>query len=86
MRGGHIPLRMCIACRQMREKSSLLRVVRDTSGNISIDNSLKAEGRGAYICKDSACIEKCIKRKLLNKTFSAGVENAIYDKLKQQGE
>ena len=45
-------LRMCIACRQMKDKRDLLRIVKDKEGNISVDLSGKKNVRGAYICKD----------------------------------
>ena len=56
-------LRMCIACRQMKDKRDLLRIVKDKEGNISVDLSGKKNGRGAYICKDETCLEKLKKQK-----------------------
>ena len=44
------PLRMCVVCRQMKEKSELLRVTKN-GGEFSVDVSGKLPGRGAYICK-----------------------------------
>ena len=47
-----IPLRMCISCRELKEKRGMLRIVKDGEGKIFIDFSSKASGRGAYICND----------------------------------
>ena len=45
------PVRTCIACREEFDKKDLLRIVKDKEGNISVDVTGKANGRGAYICK-----------------------------------
>ena len=44
-------MRMCVGCREMKEKKALLRIVRNAQGEISFDRIGKAPGRGAYICK-----------------------------------
>ena len=44
-----IPMRMCVGCREMKEKRSLLRVVKSPEGTISFDRVGKAPGRGAYV-------------------------------------
>ncbi len=55
---GHIPLRMCIACRKRRPKSELLRMV-SIKGEIFFDERQKLPGRGAYICPSLACLHRC---------------------------
>ncbi len=79
-----IPLRMCLACREMKEKKSMLRVVRDKDGNISLDFSGKAAGRGAYICDNEACIAKLRKQRLINRAFSCEVDPAVYDRIEEE--
>lgn len=71
------PLRMCIACREMKEKRSLLRIVKGENG-ICIDRTFKAAGRGAYVCKCADCINKAVKRKLLNKALKCEVPDELY--------
>jgi predicted RNA-binding protein YlxR (DUF448 family) len=73
-----IPMRMCIACREMKEKKGLLRIVRNNAGVISLDFKGKASGRGAYICDSVDCVDKCIKKKLLNKVFSTEIPEEVY--------
>ncbi len=73
--------RMCIACRQMKTKKDLLRIVKNKEGEISIDETGKKNGRGAYICKNVECFSKIKKQKLLNKTFKCNVEENIYKTL-----
>ena len=75
---------MCIACRQMQPKGSLIKVVKSPQGAVAIDDTYKLPGRGAYICKESQCIEKAIKKRLLNKSFSANIAQEVYSELEQQ--
>lgn len=51
----HIPLRTCIACRQIKEKRQLVRLVHDTDGSIQIDISGRKPGRGTYLCRMPEC-------------------------------
>lgn len=77
-------LRMCIACRAMKDKRDLLRIVKDKTGEISVDNTGKKNGRGAYICKDEECLKKLEKQKLLNKTFKTNVDDEVYKKIREE--
>jgi predicted RNA-binding protein YlxR (DUF448 family) len=56
-----IPQRQCMGCRERRAKKELIRVVRGTDGNVSLDFGGKLNGRGAYICPDSQCLKKAQK-------------------------
>lgn len=73
------PQRMCIACRQVKSKREMLRVVKSPEGEISIDFTGKKNGRGAYICDSADCVKKLGKGKLLNRVFSAAVPDEVYD-------
>jgi predicted RNA-binding protein YlxR (DUF448 family) len=63
----------------MKEKKGLLRIVKNNAGEISLDFKGKAAGRGAYICDSVDCVNKCIKKKLLNKVFSAEIPQSVYE-------
>ncbi len=78
-----VPLRMCIACREMRPKKEMLRVVKNADGEIFADESGKASGRGAYICNAEACRKKLNDKKLLHKAFAADVAADVYLKIKE---
>lgn len=52
-----VPTRMCVACKQMRPKRELVRIVRTPAGEIKIDPTGKLSGRGAYVCPTPACAE-----------------------------
>ena len=74
-----------MVCRQRREKDELIRVVR-VNDEIIIDQSGKAQGRGAYLCKNKECINQAQKRKALERAFSGKVDVSVYDKLVQTAE
>lgn len=76
--------RMCLACREMFDKKQLLRIVKNKDGEIFIDKTGKANGRGAYICTQKSCIDKVKKQKLLNKAFKCQIEQNIYDMLEEE--
>ncbi len=77
------PQRMCIVCRQMKDKSELIRVVKPKEGAFSVDETGKVSGRGAYICLSKTCAEKLEKQKSLNKTFKTNVNESVYKTLKE---
>ena len=79
-----IPMRMCVGCREMKPKASLLRVVKPQDGDAHIDFGGRAPGRGAYVCPDSACLEKARKSKVLERTLEASIEPAVYEQLAKE--
>ena len=83
MKAKKIPVRMCVACREMKPKKEMQRVVRPKEGDVFIDLTGKAAGRGAYVCNDPACIRKLKKGRLLNKVFSAEIPAEVYEKIEE---
>ena len=77
-----IEMRRCVACRQVRHKSELIRVVKTIDG-IKLDDTGKIEGRGAYVCKSSTCAEIICKRRNFDKVFKAKVPAEVYDMIKE---
>lgn len=67
MKTRKIPLRMCVGCREMKEKREMIRVVRGPDGSVSLDPVGKKPGRGAYVCRDAACLKRAIKQKQLER-------------------
>lgn len=72
-----IPMRMCIACREMKPKKEMLRIVK-SGDKIFLDKTGRANGRGAYICNNPECIKKLSKQKLISRVFSCEVEDEVY--------
>lgn len=84
MKQKKIPMRMCVGCREMKPKKELIRVVRSPEGDVMLDRTGKAAGRGAYVCPNSACLEKARKAKTLERTLEASIEPAVYDQLAKE--
>ena len=77
-------LRMCIICRERSDKKQLLRVVKNKDGEIFVDKTGKANGRGAYICSSKECLEKLRKSHRLNRAFKCEVPNEVYDMIGEE--
>ena len=77
-----LPQRTCIGCGLKKDKKELIRIVKNKNGDISIDKTGKAQGRGAYICNQIECFEKTVKSKKLEKTFEMKIEEEIYESLR----
>ena len=56
----HIPQRTCVACRAVRGKRELLRVVRTAENRVEADPTGKKAGRGAYLCRARECWETVV--------------------------
>ena len=74
----HIPERMCVACRKMKPKAELIRIVKN-GDTVLIDGSGKKNGRGAYICKNEECIKTAKTRRALSKHFKTAVSDSLYE-------
>lgn len=84
MKTRKIPMRMCVGCREMKEKRSLVRIVRSAEGAVGIDRTGKAPGRGAYVCKSRECLTKAIKQKQLERALEAKIDEAVYAQLTEE--
>ncbi|HAB01129.1 MAG TPA: DUF448 domain-containing protein [Ruminococcaceae bacterium] len=79
-----IPMRMCTGCSQMKPKKELIRVVRSPEGEISLDETGKKSGRGAYLCPDAECLKKAVKSRRLDRTLQCTVPEEVYRSLEEQ--
>ena len=79
-----IPVRKCIACGIQKPKKELIRVVKNNENEVSVDFTGKANGRGAYICKDKACFDLAIKKNAFNRALETKIADDIYEKLKEK--
>lgn len=77
-------LRMCIVCRDRSDKKELVRVVGNKNGEVFLDKTGKANGRGAYICKSKDCFDKLKKTRALNRAFKCEIPLEIYEKLGEE--
>ena len=78
------PQRMCIGCRNMKEKDRLIRIVRLTDDTFHLDPTGRMNGKGAYLCKDPVCLQQAIKSKALNRSFRQAVPEVVYEQLTKE--
>ena len=79
-----IPMRMCVACREMKPKKELIRIVRTPEGPVEADLTGKKNGRGAYLCRSAECLETAWKRKSFNRAFQQPVSKEVYEALREE--
>ena len=75
------PMRSCIVTLEKLEKKDLIRVVKNKDGEVFIDTSGKANGRGAYLKRDIDVINKCKKNKILDRKLEIEIPDSIYEEL-----
>ena len=83
-RKKHKPQRTCIVCRQVKDKRDLIRLVRTPEGEIIIDPTGKANGRGAYVCKSANCGELGVQKDRLSRALKTTLTQARLDTLKAE--
>ena len=76
-----IPERTCVVTKEKTQKKYLLRVVRDKEGNVSIDETGKSNGRGAYLKKDAEVINKARTTKVLERVLEVPIPDEIYEEM-----
>ena len=79
-----IPQRQCMGCRERKAKRELIRVVRGTDGNVNLDFSGKAPGRGAYICPNAECLKKALRSKALDRSLEVTIPQEVIDRLEKE--
>jgi len=83
MKQRKIPLRKCLISNQQYPKQELLRIVKDKEGQVTIDTTGKANGRGAYIKLSKENIELAKKRKVLERALETQDLTSIYQQLEE---
>ncbi|RLC67428.1 MAG: YlxR family protein [Chloroflexi bacterium] len=79
----HVPQRSCVACRAVRSKRELVRIVRTPEGEITIDETGKRNGRGAYLCRQRACWETALAQRQLERALKAQLTAEIRARLRE---
>ena len=79
-----IPQRMCVGCKEMKNKKELLRIVKTPEGEVVLDRTGKKSGRGAYVCPQLVCLEQAIKGKRLQKALEKEIPVEIFETLKAE--
>jgi len=76
-----IPQRMCLGCREHKDKKELVRVVRSPEGEVSVDLTGRKNGRGAYICRSKECLKKARKQKAISKALNCEITDEVFEQL-----
>ena len=84
MKPKKIPMRMCVGCREMKPKRELIRVVRSPEGEVSMDPVGKKPGRGAYVCRQEACLMRAIRQKQLERQLEVQLTPEVSEALKYE--
>lgn len=79
-----IPMRKCLGCNEMKEKKTLVRIVRSKEGEVSLDLTGKKAGRGAYLCKNRECLKKARKAKRIERALSVPISEDIYNRMEEE--
>ena len=78
-----IPMRTCVITREKLPKQELIRIVRTPEREIIIDETGKANGRGAYLKKDLEVFNKAQKSKILDRQLEIEIPDEIFERLKE---
>mgnify|MGYP001772023929 FL=1 len=82
MKQRKIPLRTCVVTKESLPKQELLRIVRTPEKVVKVDETGKLNGKGAYIKKDLAVLEKAMKSKILEKRLECKIEESVYEEIR----
>ncbi len=72
-----------MGCQGMFDKRDLLRVVKTADG-IELDVEGRKDGRGAYLCRNEACLETAIKKRGLERSLKTPVSITVYENLREE--
>ena len=81
-----IPMRMCVGCRTMTPKRELVRIACSSEGEVTVDPTGKAPGRGAYVCRKKACLERAVKTRALERAFQRAIGPEVFEALRERVE
>ena len=84
MKTRKIPMRMCVGCREMKEKRSLMRIVKSPDGVISFDRVGKAPGRGAYVCRSKECLDRAVRQRQLERALETKIDEQVFAQLMEE--
>lgn len=79
-----VPQRMCVGCREMKNKRDLVRVVKTPDGSVLLDTTGKKSGRGAYICPSRECLNLAVKHKSLQKALQQEIPAEVLESITNQ--
>ena len=79
--GRREPVRTCVGCRGEAGKAGLIRLTRRAGGGVAVDRTGQAEGRGAYVHPDPACIATARKKHALDRALRTTIQPELWAEL-----
>ena len=79
-----IPQRQCTGCREMKNKTDMIRVIRTPEGEIRIDETGKMNGRGAYIFRSLSCLKASLGNHGLERSLHTRIPGEICQQLEEE--
>ena len=79
-----IPTRRCTGCGEHFPKNTLIRVLRTPEGEVILDLTGKKSGRGAYICKNAACLKKARKTRRIETSLECAISDELYNRMEEE--
>ena len=79
-----IPTRKCVGCGEMKEKKELIRIIKTPEGEILLDTTGKANGRGAYICNNVECFRKAVKNRGLERSLKSSIPADVLERIEKE--
>lgn len=76
--------RKCVATNSLHSSEELLRVVKSNDGEVKVDPTYNAPGRGAYILRSLEALEIAKKRNSLGKSLKTTIPEEVYIKLLEE--
>lgn len=78
-----VPVRTCVGCQQERPRKEMVRVVRTPDGQVTVDETGRMAGRGAYLCPSRECFTLAVKKKRLARTLRTAVADEVYTQVEK---
>jgi predicted RNA-binding protein YlxR (DUF448 family) len=73
-----------VACRQVKNKKELVRLVATAAGDLEIDRDGRKPGRGVYICPTRPCWDKARQGNRLEHSLRRSLNRATIERLAGQ--
>lgn len=86
MRPRKTPTRTCIGCATASDKRQFVRFVRAAEGDVHVDPTAKANGRGAYTCARLECFETAVRKRKLASALRVNLNEEDIDRLRAEFE
>ena len=76
------PIRTCTGCGATSDKRAFVRFVRTPEGDVALDPTGKANGRGAYTCARLECFEASVRRRRISSALRVTLHEDDTDRLR----